>query len=80
MGQFDRLRSEHSLQPEDIIEQLHTLLISGKLLLPAGAIGALLSALASCDVRLQRSIHPRIQFERLFNDVSIIGREFGLAV
>jgi DNA polymerase III delta prime subunit len=80
MGQFDRLRSEHSLQPEDIIEQLHALLVSGKLLLPTGAIGALLSALASCDVRLQRSIHPRIQFERLFNDVSIIGREFGLAV
>ena len=80
MGQFDRLLSDHSLQPEDVIEQLHSLLVSGRLLLPAGAIIGLLEALSACDIRLQRSMHPRIQFEQLFHEVAEIGRRFGLAV
>lgn len=80
MGQFDRLLSEHALQPEDVIEQLHTFLVSGRLLLPAGASIDLLEALSTCDIRLQRSMHPRIQFEQLFHEVAEIGRRFGLAI
>jgi len=80
MGQLDRLFVEHSLQSEDIVEQLHDMLVGGRFLLPSGATIELLEALATCDVRLQRSMHPRIQFEHMFHEVSRIGRSYGLTV
>lgn len=80
MGQLDRLMDEQALQPEDVIDQLHDLLVSGRLLLPSGLSEALINALASCDVRLQRSMHPRIQFEKLFHVIAALGREHGLAL
>ena len=80
MGQLDRLFVEHSLQSEDIVEQLHDMLVGGKFLLPAGATIELLESLAACDVRLQRSMHPRIQFEHMFHEVSRIGISYGLTV
>ena len=80
MGQLDRLLSEQALQSEDIIEQLHVLLVSGHLLLPPKAVKELLESLSSCDVRLQRSMHPRIQFEHMFHEVAGIGQKHGLAV
>ena len=80
MGQLDRLFVENSLQSEDIVEQLHDMLVGGRFLLPSGATIELLEALATCDVRLQRSMHPRIQFEHMFHEVSRIGRSYGLTV
>lgn len=80
MGQLDSLMNNHSLQPEDVIDQLHEMLVSGRLLLPEGAHEEIIDNLAQCDVKLQRSMHARIQFELLFHRIAAIGLKHGLAM
>jgi DNA polymerase III delta prime subunit len=67
------------LQPEDVIDQLHEMLVSGRLLLPEDAQKEIIDNLALCDVKLQRSMHARIQFELLFHNIAEIGIKYGLA-
>lgn len=80
MGQLDSLMNDNSLQPEDVIDQLHEMLVSGRLLLPAGAHEEIIDNLALCDVAIQRSMNPRLQFEHLFFKISEIGLKYGLSM
>ena len=80
MGHLDELMGEHAMAAEDILDQIHHLLTRGRLLLPEGALTELLDSLARCDSCLPRSMHPRIQIEKMLHEVSDIGRRWALAI
>jgi DNA polymerase III delta prime subunit len=80
MGRVDELMMKHALAAEDVIDQIHQLLIRGRLLLPEGALAELLDVLARCDASVPRSMHHRIQIEKLLHEISEIGKKWALAV
>jgi len=70
MGMLDRLTMEESLEPEDVVEQIHSLLTGGRLLLPESLLTRLLELVAQCDTRLRRSTHGRVQIEHMLHGFS----------
>ena len=80
ISDLDLLMDTHSLDGGDVITQVHELLLSGRFLLPKEALEDLLDSLSLCDVRLQRSMHARIQLESFLHETADIGRRWGLAV
>ncbi|MCH1422852.1 MAG: AAA family ATPase [Candidatus Poseidoniaceae archaeon] len=79
MGVLDQVMSEHNLEPEDIVEQLHLLLTEGRLHLPEDMLSEILVALSACDVALHRSMQGRIELERFLFQVSDIGKRMNAA-
>lgn len=80
ISDLDLLMDIHSLDGGDVIMQVHELLLSGRFLLPKEALEDLLESLSLCDVRLQRSMHARIQLESFLHEAADIGRRWNLAV
>ena len=80
LAELDRMMTEQALDADDIISQLHQVLTSGRLMLAPALHLELLDSLARCDVRLQRSIHPRIQFERFLHEASAAGTKHGMTL
>ena len=72
LGALDQLMNEHALEPEDVIQHLHRLLTTGRLLLDESVLCELLEALALCEVKIQTSSHGRIQLEEFLHRVKEI--------
>lgn len=80
MGQLDEMMGVHALDAEDVVHQIHMELVGNRLMLAPGLRDEMLSALSACDVRLRRSMHPRIQIEDFLHRVAGAGRRHGLAL
>ena len=65
---------EHALDSEDVVLHIHKLLTTGRLLLEENMLCDLLDALSECDVKLQTSIHGRIQLEEFLHRVNEIAK------
>ena len=74
LGALDDLMNEHALEADDVVTHMHKLLTTGRLLLEENMLCDLLVALADCDVRLQRSMHGRIQLEEFLHQVKEIAQ------
>ena len=72
LGALDQLMNEHALEAEDVVMHMHRLLTTGRLLLEESMLCDLLEALADCDVRLQTSMHGRVQLEEFLHRVKDI--------
>jgi DNA polymerase III delta prime subunit len=72
MGLYNKIISSQSLEPEDVVEQAHQVLTSGRLNLEESTLNAALQAIASCDMRLRRSAQGRIQIEHMLFDIANI--------
>ena len=70
MGIIDQIMGTQSLMPEDILSHLHRIITDGRLLFDDKKIASLLVLIANCETKLKRSIHGRIQLERLFHNIS----------
>ena len=74
LGSLDQVMSEHALEAEDVVHHMHRLLTTGRLLLDESMLCDLLNALADCDVKLQRSMHGRVQLEEFLHNVKEISQ------
>jgi DNA polymerase III delta prime subunit len=74
LGSLDRVMSEHALEAEDVVHHIHRLLTTGRLLLDENMLCDLLNALAGCDVKLQKSMHGRVQLEEFLHRVKEISQ------
>jgi len=74
LGNLDKVMDEHALDPEDVVLHIHKLLTTGRLLLEENMLCDLLDALSECDVKLQSSIHGRIQLEEFLHRVNEIAK------
>ena len=72
LGALDEVMNEHALEAEDVVMHLHRLLTTGRLLLDENMLCDLLEALADCDVKLQTSMHGRVQLEEFLHRVKEI--------
>ena len=63
IAEIDRLMNDHGLDADDIISQLHDVLVGRRLSLPDELRSELLSALAICDTQIRSIMHARIPFE-----------------
>ena len=74
LGSLDQVMSEHALEADDVVHHIHRLLTTGRLLLDESMLCDLLNALADCDVKLQRSMHGRVQLEEFLHNVKEISQ------
>ena len=72
MGVYDKIITSQSLEAEDVVEQAHQVLTSGRLNLEESTLTAALQAIAGCDMRLRRSSQGRIQIEHMLFDIANI--------
>ncbi len=79
IAEIDRLMNDHGLDPDDIISQLHDVLVGRRLSLPDELRCELLSALAVCDTQIRSTMHARIPFENFLHNAANSGRKHGLA-
>jgi len=79
LAEIDRLMNDHGLDSDDVVHQLHDVLVGRRLSLPDPLREQLLGALADCDAQLNRSMHARIPFENFLHRVARAGRDHGLA-
>ena len=79
LAEIDRLMNDHGLDSDDVVSQLHDVLVGRRLSLPDDLRQELLAALADCDAQLTRSMHARIPFENFLHKVARAGRVHGLA-
>ena len=79
LAEIDRLMNDHGLDSDDVVSQLHDVLVGRRLSLPDDLRQEMLAALADCDAQLTRSMHARIPFENFLHKVARAGREHGLA-
>jgi len=80
LNELDILMKEHSLDAEDIVNQIHELLLSGRFFIKQDVLTDILTSLSKCNIRLNRSMHPRIQLEAFLHEVATIGRVRGVAI
>ena len=80
LSELDNLMKEQSLDPEDIVNQIHELLLSGRFFIKQEVLTDILSSLSMCNIRLNSSTHPRIQLESFLHEVASIGRNRGVAI
>jgi len=80
LNELDILMKEHSLDAEDIVNQVHELLLSGRFFIKQDVLTDVLTSLSKCNIRLNRSMHPRIQLEAFLHEVATIGRARGVAI
>ena len=74
LGALDQLMNEHALEADDVVHHIHRLLTAGRLLLEETMLCELLGALADCDVKLQTSMHGRVQLEEFLHRVKEISQ------
>ena len=79
MAEVDRLMNEHGLDADDLISQLHDVLVGRRLSLPDELRRELLADLALCDTQIRRTMHARIPFENFLHKAADSGRKHGLA-
>tara|TARA_Y100001970_G_scaffold170991_1_gene209043 strand:+ start:1248 stop:2132 length:885 start_codon:yes stop_codon:yes gene_type:complete len=79
IAEIDSLMNHHGLDAEDVISQLHDVLIGRRLSIPDDLREELLTALAECDTSLRRTMQPRVPIERFLHRVSTAGERHGLA-
>ncbi len=79
IAEIDRLMNDHGLDADDIISQLHDVLVGRRLSLPDELRSELLSALAVCDAQIRSTMHARIPFENFLHKAATSGRKHGLA-
>tara|TARA_B110001452_G_C15206115_1_gene418419 strand:+ start:470 stop:1606 length:1137 start_codon:yes stop_codon:yes gene_type:complete len=72
LGVLDQVMNEHALEADDVVHHIHRLLTTGRLLLDESMLCDLLNALADCDVKLQTSMHGRVQLEEFLHRVKEI--------
>ena len=74
LGALDQVMDEHALEADDIVSHIHRLLTTGRLLLEESMLCELLDALAECDVKIQTSMHGRVQLEEFLHRVKEISQ------
>jgi len=79
LAEIDRMMNDHGLDPDDVVHQLHDVLVGRRLSLPDELRQQLLDALADCEVQLRRSSLARVPFERFLHKVAYAGNQHGLA-
>ncbi len=79
IAEVDSLMNHHGLDAEDVVSQLHDILIGRRLSISDKLREELLTALAECDTSLRRSMQPRVPLERFLHRVSSAGERHGLA-
>ncbi len=79
LAEIDRMMNDHGLDSDDVIHQLHDVLVGRRLSLPVVLREQLLDALADCEVQLRRSTLARVPFERFLHKVAQAGNQHGLA-
>jgi len=79
LAEIDRMMNNHGLDSDDVVHQLHDVLVGRRLSLPDGLREQLLDALAECEVQLRRSSLARVPFERFLHKVAKAGNQHGLA-
>ena len=79
LAEIDRMMNDHGLDSDDVIHQLHDVLVGRRLSLPVVLREQLLDALADCEVQLRRSTLARVPFERFLHKVAQAGNPPGLA-
>lgn len=72
LGALDQVMDEHALEADDVTSHIHRLLTTGRLLLEETMLCELLDALAQCDVKIQTSMHGRVQLEEFLHRVKEI--------
>ena len=78
LSEIDKLISDFGMEPKDIISQIHEVLISRRMSLPPKLRAEMLDALSLCDSKIQRSMYPRIHFEKFLHSVSESGKIYGM--
>ena len=79
LAEIDRMMNDHGLDSDDVVHQLHDVLVGRRLSLPDDLREKMLDALAECEVQLRRSSLPRVPFERFLHRVAQAGNQHGLA-
>ena len=79
LAEIDRMMNDHGLDSDDVIHQLHDVLVGRRLSIPDELREELLDALAECEVQLRRSSLARVPFERFLHKVATAGNHHGLA-
>jgi DNA polymerase III delta prime subunit len=79
LAEVDRLMNDHGLQADDLVAQLHDVLVGRRLSLSDDLREELLTFLADCDTQIRTSIHARIPFENFLHKVAESGHRHGLA-
>tara|TARA_B110000263_G_scaffold217195_1_gene203126 strand:+ start:1687 stop:2580 length:894 start_codon:yes stop_codon:yes gene_type:complete len=79
MAEVDRLMNDHGLDADDLISQLHDVLVGRRLSLPDELRRELLADLALCDTQIRSTMHARIPFENFLHKAAASGRKHGLA-
>ena len=79
LAEIDRMMNDYGLDSDDVIHQLHDVLVGRRLSIPDELREELLDALAECEVQLRRSSLARVPFERFLHKVAKAGNQHGLA-
>jgi len=79
IAEIDKLMNEYGLDSEDVISQIHEVVISRRISITDELRCEILDALADCDKNLQNSMHARIPLEQFLHRVAKAGRRHGLA-
>ncbi len=79
IAEIDSLMNHHGLDADDIISQLHDVLVGRRLSLPDELRFELISSLAICDTQIRSTMHARIPFENFLHKAATSGRKHGLA-
>jgi len=79
ISEIDNLMNNQGLDADDIINQLHDVIVGRRLSLPDTIKSDMLEALAICDTSIRRSTYARIHFENFLHKVAKSGKRHGLA-
>ena len=71
--------NKHGLDSDDIVNQLHDVIVGRRLSLPHILRSEILEALAICDTSIRRSTYARIHFENFLHKVAKSAKQHGLA-
>ncbi|MGY8644995.1 MAG: AAA family ATPase [Candidatus Poseidoniales archaeon] len=79
IAEVDRLMNEHGLDSDDVISQIHEVVVGRRISITEDLRCEILDALADCDKNLRNSMHARIPLENFLHRVARAGRNHGLA-
>jgi replication factor C small subunit len=79
ISEIDNLMNNQGLDADDIINQLHDVIVGRRLSLSDLIKSDMLQALARCDAAIRRSTYARIHFENFLHQVAKSGKHHGLA-
>ena len=79
IAEVDKLMNEHGLDSEDVISQIHEVVVGRRISITDELRCEILDALADCDKNLNNSMHARIPLEQFLHRVAKAGRSHGQA-